>query len=120
TYGVDFDWTVETAGKRSRRLGVAHAGARASAMRIVQATWKARAAVRKALLDLYAAEERLKLLNGAIEMQDKLLHALDDRIAAGSESHSATIQPRLLQVQLRLQASDAAKSQALARTALAQ
>lgn len=119
TYGIDFDWTVETAGKRSRRLDVAHANAQAAAVRIVEATWKVRGAVRKALLDLYAAEERLKLLNDAIAKQGELLKALDERIAAGSESRSASAQPRLLQVQLRLQAADAAKNASLARVSLA-
>ncbi len=120
TYSVDFDWTVETAGKRSRRLDVAHAGARAAAAHVIEATWKARVAVRKALLDLYAAEERARLLADAIARQDELLKLLENRIAAGAESHIVVAQPRLLRVQLRLQASDADKAAKLARAALAE
>jgi len=120
TYSVDFDWTVETAGKRTRRLDVAHAGARGAAAHVIEATWKARVAVRKALLDLYAAEERAKLLTDAIARQDELLKLLENRIAAGAESHIVVAQPRLLQVQLRLQASDADKAAKLARAALAE
>jgi len=120
TYSIDFDWTVETAGKRSKRLDVAHAGARAAAAHVIEATWKARVAVRKALLDLYAAEERSRLLADAIAKQEELIKVLDNRVQAGSEPHSAIAQPRLLQVQLRLQASDAAKSAGLARAALAE
>ncbi len=119
TYGVDFDWTVETAGKRSRRLEVAHAAVRAAAVRVIETTWKVRVAVRKAMLDLYAAEERLKLVNDAIGKQGELLKTLENRIAAGSDSSSAAIQPRLLLVQLRLQAADAAKNGALARVSMA-
>src|SRR5437588_825061 len=55
TYTIDFDWTIETAGKRSRRLEVASANGRAAAARVVDAVWKVRAAVRKAMLELYGA-----------------------------------------------------------------
>lgn len=120
TYGVDFDWTVETAGKRGRRLDVAHANVRAAAARVIDATWKARAAVRKALLELYAAEQRAKFIGDAVARQDELLKVIGERINAGAESRSATAQPRLLQAQLRLQAADAAKGAALARAALAE
>lgn len=120
TYGVDFDWTFETAGKRGRRLDVAHAGVRAAAAHVIEATWKARAAVRKAFLDLYAAEQRASLLTAAIARQEELLKLVEGRIQAGAESRSATALPRVLNAQLRLQASDAAKNAALARAALAE
>lgn len=120
TYSVDFDWTVETAGKRSRRLAVARAGGRAAAARVIEATWKARAAVRKAFLELYAAEERAKLLTEAVARQDELLKLLESRVQAGAESRATTAQPRLLQVQLRLQSSEADKAAGAARAALAE
>ena len=120
TYGVDFDWTFETAGKRSRRLDVARAGVNAAAAHVIDATWKARVAVRKALLELYAAEQRTKLLGDAIGKQGELLGLLDERIKAGSEARTVTAQPRLLQAQLRILGADAAKNAALARAALAE
>ena len=120
TYGVDFDWTFETAGKRSRRLDVARAGVNAAAAHVIDATWKARVAVRKALLELYAAEQRTKLLGDAIGKQGELLGLLDERIKAGSEARTVTAQPRLLQAQLRILGADAAKNAALARASLAE
>ncbi len=120
TYGVDFDWTFETAGKRSRRLAIAHENVRAAAARVVDASWNARAAVRRALLDLYAAEQRAKLLGDAIAQQGELLKVLEARVAAGSEARAISAQPRLLLVQLRLQISDANRAAALARAALAE
>ena len=119
TYGVDFDWTVETAGKRSRRVEVAQANQRAAAARVVEASWKARAAVRQALLELYAAESRARLLADAVARQDEVLRSLDARIQAGAESRAIFAQPRLLQTQLRLQAADAGRGGALARAAVA-
>ncbi|MEO6739465.1 MAG: TolC family protein, partial [Chthoniobacteraceae bacterium] len=70
TYGVEFDWTFETAGKRDKRGDVAHANVNAAASRVVDATWKVRAAVRKGLLDLYAAERRGSLVAAAIAKQE--------------------------------------------------
>ncbi len=120
TYGVDFDWTFETAGKRSRRLAVAGAGVNAAAAHVIDAMWKVRAAVRKALLEIYAAEQRAKLLGEAIGRQDELLKLLGERINAGAEARTVTAQPRLLQAQLRIQAADATKNAALARASLAE
>ena len=120
TYAIDFDWTVETAGKRSRRLVVAHENARAAAARLLEAEWKARALARQALLDLYAAEERTRLLQEAITEQAALLGMLNERVLAGAEGRSIAFQPRLLQAQLRLQAADAQRAAALARVSLAE
>ena len=120
TYPVDFDWTFETAGKRSKRLDTARASVNAAAAHVIDAEWKARVAVRKALLELYAAEQRGKLIGDAIAKQGDLLKSLDDRVKAGAEARTALAQPRLLQAQLRLQAADAAKGASLARASLAE
>ncbi len=120
TYGVDFDWTFETAGKRSKRALVAHALVRAAAADVIGATWKVRSAVRKAYLEVYASEARATLFADAIAQQDELLKALNDRIKAGSESRSATTQARLLQAQMKLLAAESAKLAAVARASLSE
>ena len=120
TYGIDFDWTFETAGKRSARQLAAHAQVRAAAAKVIDTIWKVRSAVRKAFLEVYAAGQRTQLLNEAIAQQGELLAALDERVKAGSESRTATTQARLLQAQMRLQAAESAKLAAIARAALAE
>ena len=120
TYGVDFDWTFETAGKRARRMDVAGEQARAAAARVIGATWKVRAAVRKALLELSAAERKTVLIDEATKKQADVVGLIVERIKAGAASVLETAQPRLLAAQLRLQGSDAARSAALARAALAE
>ena len=120
TYGVDFDWTFETAGKRSHRMDVAREQANAAAAHVIEATWKVRASVRKALLNLYASERKAALLADAVTKQNEVLKLLDERINAGAASRRETAQPRLLQAQIRLQESDAAKGAALARASLAE
>ncbi len=120
TYGVEFDWTFETAGKRGKRGDVAHANVNAAASRVVDATWKVRAAVRKGLLDLYAAERRGSLVAAAITKQEELVKLIDARVRAGAVSHIEMAQPRLLLVQIRMQQADAGKAAALARASLAE
>ncbi len=120
TYGVDFDWTFETADKRARRMDVAHATARVAAAGVIEATWKVRAAVRKAMLDLSAAERKTALLKEVTGKQSEVIKLIEERIKAGAVSALETAQPRILAAQLRLQGSDAAKSAALARAALAE
>jgi len=120
TYGIDFDWTFETAGKRNKRQLAAHAQVCAAAATVIDTTWKVRSAVRKAFLEVYAAEQRTKLLSDAIAQQGELLAAFDERVKAGSESRSATTQARLLHAQMRLQAAESAKLAAIACAALAE
>jgi len=120
TYGVELDWTFETAGKRAKRVDAARANMNAAACRVVDATWKVRAAVRKALLDLHAAERRSSLVADAIAKQEELLKLIDARVKAGAVSHIEMAQPRLMLVQLRMQQADAGKSAVLARASLAE
>jgi outer membrane protein TolC len=120
TYGIDFDWTLETAGKRGRRMDAAAQAANAAAANVVGAEWKVRVAVRKALLDLSVAERRLALLNETTAKQAEVIKMIMDRIKAGAASALDVAQPRLLAAQLRLQTSDAAKSIALARASVAE
>ena len=120
TYGVEFDWTFETAGKRGKRGDVAHANVNAAASRVVDATWKVRAAVRKGMLDLYASERRASLVAAAIAKQEELVNLIGARVKAGAVSHIEMAQPRLLLVQIRMQQADAGKAAALARASLAE
>lgn len=120
TYSVDFDWTLETGGKRSKRILTARAQAEAAAANVIDTIWKVRGAVRKAFVEMYAADQRVKLAHEAIARQEELLRAYDERVKAGAESRSATQQARLLQAQMRLQAAESEKLAAVARAALAE
>ena len=119
-YGIELDWTFETAGKRGKRGDVARANVNAAACRVVDATWKVRAAVRKALLELFAAERRSALVADSVAKQEELIKMIDGRIKVGAVSHLELAQPRLLLVQLRMQQSDVAKAGTLARVSLAE
>lgn len=120
TYSVDFDWTIETAGKRSNRITTASQQANAAAARVIDAEWKVRANIRKALLDLSAAERRIAVIEDAYGRQADIVRFLNERIEAGAASLLESTQPRLLAAQLRIQLSDLARAKALARVALAE
>jgi outer membrane protein TolC len=120
TYGVDFDWTIETGAKRSSRLAAARHAANAAAANVITAEWKVRAAVRRAMLELYGAQRREKLLVAASARQAEVQELITERIAAGAASSLETAQPRHLSAQLQLQNRDAEKLSALARGALAE
>ena len=120
TYGVELDWTIETAGKRGKRGEVARENVNAAARRVVDASWKVRAAVRKALLDLYGAERRGLLVASAIAKQEELLKMIDARVKAGAVSHLEMAQPRLMLIQFRIQQADVGKGASLARASLAE
>ena len=119
TYGVDFDWVFETAGKRGHRLEAAHAAVRGAAAQVIDTTWQAKTAVRKAYLELHAADSKVKILEEAIGRQEELLKFLGTQMAAGAISRSSVLQPRLLLTQLRFQSTDSTKSAGLARASLA-
>jgi len=66
TYGIDLDFPIETAGKRSHRKAIARSAVVLATTRLTEAQWKIRASVRKAFLDLYAAQTRGRLQNEAL------------------------------------------------------
>ncbi len=119
-YGVELDWTIETAGKRAKRGDVARENVNAAACRVVDAIWKVRGAVRKAMLELYAAERRGTFVANSIAKQQELVNLIGARVQAGAVSHIEMAQPRLMLVQLRMQQADAGKGAAIAQASLAE
>ena len=120
TYGLDFDWTFETAGKSRARLNQAHAEARAAAATVIDTTWTVRAALRQAFLQLSAANQRQALLQQALRHQEALLHLLNHLLQTGAAAQRSLAPAQILLAQLQRQAADAAKSSLLARAALAE
>ena len=118
--GFTFDVPIETAGKRGHRVAQAQALVNAAALNLSTAEWAARARVRKALSDLYAAKQREELFaSQEVDLQDAL-KLYDARIAAGESSQVDSLQARLLFNQSRLATREAQKLSAEARAALAE
>ena len=117
--GFTLDVPVETAGKRARRVDVAHAALQAASLDAATVIFQTADAVRKAFRDLAAAAERAALLARQQNAQEEVVKLFDARVQAGDLARAETTQSRLLLQQTRLAARDAEKKQAEARAALA-
>lgn len=120
SYALDFDWQIETAHKRNHRMAQAQALSRAAAQGVAEASWKVRAGVRKALLELKAGEEKRALLDTVVTQQSDIVKAMEQRAAAGELSRTEVMQSRLLLTQYKLQVADAVKASTISRAALAE
>ena len=120
SYALDFDWPIETAGKRGHRLAQAHEQVRAAALRITDASWQVRSRVRKALLELYAGQSKKVLIEAEVVQQQQVVAAMNVRVAAGELGRPETIQARLLLAQFQLQSADATKASILGKASLAE
>lgn len=120
SYALDFDWQIETAHKRDHRMAQAQALSRAAALGVADASWKVRAGVRKALLELHAGDSKRTLLNTVVTQQSDIVKAMEQRAAAGELSRTEVMQSRLLLTQYKLQAAEAAKAATIGRAALAE
>lgn len=81
---VSFDIPIETAGKRGDRLTQAHAQAEAARWDLVSKVWQVRAAVRAALLDVYAARETAAMLQRQERAQAEVVRLLEGQWRAGA------------------------------------
>lgn len=84
TVAGSLDFTVETAGKRARRLAEADYRHRAAEWRVVGAAWDARHRVRQALTDACAAAEAERLWAEQEAVLQEAVEGLERRLAAGA------------------------------------
>jgi hypothetical protein len=123
TYGVDFDWTFETAGKRGNRVDVARAQANAAAAHVVTAEWKARAASAQGAARFVCGRAPHGAAGrGEREARRRVEHRIEERITAGRPLAVGDDRSRACSRRSsRLQASDAAaRSCGIARASLAE
>lgn len=113
------DVTIETAGKRGRRLASARAAAEAARLRVSDAAWDARTKVRAAMLDLYAARENAALLTAEVALHDEGVKKLEAQVKAGESPAFELIQERLGLNRSKLALHDAEKLAATSKAQLA-
>ncbi len=119
TIGGIVDFVVETAGKRGARTEQAKALAEAARADIATAAWQVRGRVRAALLELWAADRRLRLARRRIALRRQLLDMLQQRVAAGQAPALEATRTRVEQAQAELDASNLEGNRAEARARLA-
>ncbi len=115
----DFDFTIETAGKRGSRIDQATALADSARYRIAEAAWSVRARVRQTFLDLFAATEAAGLLRRQQQVLDSSLVLFQRQLDAGEISAFQMSQARLQLATLQVSLADAARQQQDARARLA-
>ena len=95
---ITFDWPVETAGKRGKRMAEAREQALSARWEIVTAAWQVRSNLREALLDGQVAERRHSLLDQEYQLQQQLVQRMEQRLTAGDVAR-----PELVAAQIALQ-----------------
>ena len=127
THGVPSPWLVtasldvpiETAGKRSYRMAQAAHLSEAARLSVATVAWETRLRLRRALIELWAAEESARLLDQQQAAQDSIVHLLEDEIAAGALSPTAAARERIALEQTRLARLEAESRRDQARIQLA-
>ena len=88
---VNFDWPLETAGKRGKRIAEARELADSARWEVVTAAWQVRSNVREALLDGQVAERRRDLLDQEYQLQQQLVQRMEQRLTAGDVARTELV-----------------------------
>jgi cobalt-zinc-cadmium efflux system outer membrane protein len=86
TYSVSPAFTIETAGKRGYRILEAEKLAEASRIAVYETAWQVRSRVRASLLNYWAAQRRLALLQAENDLRGEVTGIYEKRVALGAAS----------------------------------
>lgn len=121
TIGLSVEVPILTAGKRGYRVAQARAKAEAARFDVVQRAWRIRSNLRAALLGLYAARQKIALVNSKAHVAGALAKALQQQFRAGEISAFQLEQAQIQwhQAQLRQANTETAAAEARADAASA-
>ena len=119
TIGILVTFIIETFGKREARVAQAQQLSEAARQDLATAAWRVRAGVRTALLDLWAANGRLRLAQKRRGLQEQIVALLERRFTAGDSSALDVARERINLSQVTIAARDAERQAAEARARLA-
>ena len=119
TLGFTLDVPIETVGKRGYRIAQAQALANAARLNVASTEWRIRGAVRKALVDVYAATLSRDILTTQQAAQAQNVELLEQRLLVGDISVPQVSLARVTASQAALLLRDAEKLGAEARARLA-
>lgn len=111
--------TLETAGKRGKRLAQAHAEAGAAQLRVAAVAWDARTRVRTAMLALYTGRQNAALLKTEAALHEEALRKLEIQVKEGEAPAFELTQARLALNRAKLAQHDAERQTAMGREQLA-
>jgi outer membrane protein TolC len=113
------DIPIETAGKRGYRMAEASHLSEAARLNIATVAWQVRSRLRRALLNLYTANETATLLKDQQAIQTENVRLLEQQQAAGAVSAFELTQARIAADSTRLVLRDAERQSAEAQVELA-
>jgi outer membrane protein, heavy metal efflux system len=116
---ASLDVPIETAGKRGYRRAQAQHLSDAARFGLATAAWDIRARLRRAMLELWAAQEGETLLRAQQTAQESIVRLLEKEQAAGGISPAEVTRERIALEQTRLAWLDAESRRAQARVQLA-
>jgi len=117
---ASLDVPMETAGKRGKRIALARQLSEAARLSIAATAWEVRARLRRALMEMWAAEAQEKLLEQQLAAQQEVVRLLEGQLAAGAITPAEMTRKRILREQTRLALVEARNRLTLARAPLAQ
>lgn len=110
---------IETAGKRGFRMDKSKRLSEAARLRLADTAWLVRGRLRLALLDVYAAQESLRLLEQQHELEQSINQALRQQELAGELSGTDLLASQLALAQGALNCTAAQKKLADSKAVLA-
>lgn len=113
------NFIIEALGRREYRTAQAQALSQAAREDLATAGWQLRGRVRTGLLDLWAAEQRLRYASDRLQLQDQLTDLLERRFAVGEASSLDVTRERINRNQASLALRDAQRQRDDARVQLA-
>ncbi|WP_395118467.1 TolC family protein [Rhodanobacter sp. FW102-FHT14D06] len=119
TVGPVVNFIIETFGKRGYRTAQAQHALAAARWDLATTGWQVRSHVRTALLDLWAARQRLQLACRRLTLQQQLVSLIDKRLAVGEASSLDSTREHINRAQLDLAVQDLERAMGEARVQLA-
>src|SRR5260370_19344674 len=119
TIGPVINLIVETFGKREYRVGQASQLTEAARSDLATAGWQVRAGVRGALLDLWAARQRIALTRQRLDLEEQLVRLLERRREVGEASAFDASRERITRAQIAVHLRGFERAEAAAGARLA-
>ena len=117
---LNFDWPIETAGKRGSRIEQAKHLSESARLGIAATAWQVRSQLRLSVIDFTSATRRESLLRKQLAVQEQVVASLEQRRQAGAMASAEITPARLLLQKVRLDLGDAQRQQAEARAHVAE
>lgn len=115
---INFDFLLQGT-KRDRQQAIAAADLEVARLGVLSTAWQIRSEVRRALIDLQAAQGHERGLREQARAQEQLVKLMAQRLAAGRASASESAAARLASLRLQASLADAAAQLTGARARLA-